>query len=156
MKKSIVNFCVFHQMTTAGFRTTGSVINSNAQFMTSTLLVCTVPDSLLAATGAAVSAVSLSVSNNGQAVSQSKLFIAYHPMCYSCDSSGQCTSLVSFYKYERNTCIFMIYKHAHVYVTVINTCMEYYMYIEIKCLLSVVEMYEPYMNYIHGEHLERN
>lgn len=24
--------------------------------------------------------------------------------------------------------------------------MEYYMYGEIKCLLSVVEMYEPYMN----------
>lgn len=24
--------------------------------------------------------------------------------------------------------------------------MEYYMYVEIKCLLSVVEMYEPYMN----------
>lgn len=50
----------------------------------------------------------------------------------------------------------MIYKHAHVYVTVINTCMEYYMYIEIKCLLSVVEMYEPFMNYIHVEHLEIN
>lgn len=40
----------------------------------------------------------------------------------------------------------LIYKHAHVYVTVINICMEYYMYVEIKCLLSVVEMYEPYMN----------
>lgn len=99
MKNSLVNFCVLHQMTISGFRTTGSVINSNAQFMTSTLLVCTIPDSLLAATGAAVSAVSLSVSNNGQAVSQSKLFIAYHPMCYSCDSAGQCTSLVSSYKY---------------------------------------------------------
>lgn len=104
VKKILENFCVFQQMTTTGFRTTGSVINSNAQFMTSTLLVCTVPDSLLATTGAAVTAVSLSVSNNGQAVSQPKLFIAYHPMCYSCDSTGQCTSLVSFYKYERNTC----------------------------------------------------
>lgn len=41
-------------------------------------------------------------------------------------------------------------------VTVINICMEYYMYGEMKCLLSVVEMYEPYMNYIHVEHLERN
>lgn len=141
MKKSLVNFCVFHQMTTAGFRTTGSVINSNAQFMTSTLLVCTIPDSLLAGTGAAVSAVSLSVSNNGQAVSQSKLFIAYHPSCYSCDSAGQCTSLVSLYIH-----VSLIYKHAHVYVTVINICMEYYMYVEIICLLSVVEMYEPYMN----------
>lgn len=102
MKNSLVNFSVFQQMTTNGFTTTGSVINSNAQFMTSTLLVCTIPDSLLAATGAAVSAVSLSVSNNGQAVSQPKLFIAYHPMCYSCDSTGQCTSLVSLFIYERD------------------------------------------------------
>lgn len=34
------------------------------------------------------------------------------------------------------------------------------MYGEMKCLLSVVEMYEPYMNVylygIHVEHLERN
>ncbi|XP_061194923.1 uncharacterized protein LOC133203073 [Saccostrea echinata] len=80
------------QMTANGFSATGSVIHSPAQFMTSTLLVCTLPDSMSPATGTAVSAVSLSVSNNGQAVSQPRLFIAYHPMCYVCESSGRCNS----------------------------------------------------------------
>lgn len=85
-------------MSTSGFSATGSVVQSAARFVTSTLLVCTVPDSMSAASGVAVSAVSLSVSNNGQAVSQAKFFISYNPVCYSCDNSGQCTKTVSINK----------------------------------------------------------
>lgn len=40
----------------------------------------------------------------------------------------------------------MIYKYVYVYVIVINICMEYYMYGEMKRLFFVVEMYELYMN----------
>lgn len=146
MKNSLVNFCVFYQMIIFGFRIIGSVINFNVQFMTFILLVCIIFDFLLVVIGVVVFVVSLFVSNNGQVVSQFKFFIVYYFMCYSCDSVGQCISLVSFYKYQRNTCIFMIYKYVYICVIVINICMEYYMYGEMKCLFFVVEMYELYMN----------
>lgn len=56
----------------------------------------------------------------------------------------------------REIYVFLIYKYVYVYVIVINICMEYYMYIEIKCLFFVVEMYEFYMNNIYVEYLEIN
>lgn len=42
----------------------------------------------------------------------------------------------------REIYVLLIYKYVYVYVIVINICMEYYMYVEIKCLFFVVEMYE--------------
>ena len=83
------------QISSSAPQPTGAEVVQDAEFLTSSLLLCRIPAAMT--THTMLRGVMVAVSYNQQASSRDALFMAYNPTCYSCNATTQtCTTDVGF------------------------------------------------------------